>query len=255
MHHARPRRFLGALTTLAALAAAGLATLPAEAAVPPTRTVEVAYGDGPVTQTSWDEPIALVFEGRKGDQVSVVSSLRPDGCDTGEDIVLTGPGGEVAQPASLFYRLPASGRFTFSYRQDCWDEVNSEEGSLRHSSALQLVKLRMKDVAAGERVKIPFQQGYVAAVRITLQSHERPLEIPAREWDDLITPYAERTTTFGAGSPIQDWYNGYGSPIVLRKGLRVPGFHVPHSRVRYHKPFIFYRIDAGITLKLRHLHR
>ncbi|MDT0183539.1 hypothetical protein Q9S36_25450, partial [Microbacterium sp. ARD31] len=248
---------LGALTTLAALAGGGLATLPAEAsgpAAPATRTVEVAYGDGPVAQTSWDEPIDLVFRGEKGDRVSVVTSLKPDGCDTGEDLVLTGRDGEVPQPESLFYRLPASGRYTFSYRQDCWDSTNDEHNpTLRYPARLQLVKLRVKDATAREEVSIPFQTGYVAAVRIALQRHERPLEIPALEWDDLITPYATRTTIAGAGTPIQDWYHGYGTKIVLKKGARVPGFNVSHSRVRYGKPFVFYRIDAGITLTLRHV--
>lgn len=248
------RRLVGTLTAAAAVAGAGLATLPAEAAAPPTRTVEVAYGAGPVTQATWDEPIDLVFRGKKGDEVSVVSSLRPDYCDTGEDLVLSGLDGEVPQRESRFYRLPVSGRYTFSYRQDCWDDVNSEEGALRHSSALQLVKLRMKDAVTGAKVTVPFQTGYVAAVRIALERHERPLEIPALEWDDLITPYATRTIAAGVGSPIQDWNNGYGSTIVLKQGSRVPGFDVPHSRVRYGKPFIFYRIDAGITLRLRHVH-
>ena len=247
------RRLVGALTTLAALAGAGLAPLPAEAAAPPPRPVEVAYGDRPVTQTSWDEPIDLVFRGEKGDRVSVVTSLKPDGCDTGEDLVLSGPDGEVPQPESLFYRLPASGRYTFSYRQDCWDSTNDEHNpTLRYPAQLQLVKLRMKDATVGKEVTIPFQTGYVAAVRIALQRHERPIEIPALEWDDVITPYATRTMIAGTGSPIQDWYTGYGTTIVLKKGTRVP-FSVSHARVRYGKPFVFYRIDAGITMKLRHV--
>ncbi len=258
MHQSLSRRLLGAVAALTTLASGGVAlaaTGSAQAAsAPVVRTVELAYGDGPVTQTSWDEPIALSFVGQKGDQVSVVSSLKPDYCDTGEDVTLTGPDGEVRQPESMFFRLPAAGRYTFSYRQDCWDSTNDEHNpTLRHSADVQLVKLRVVDAEPGDRVKIPFRTGYVAAIRITPRAGERPVVIPDREWDDVITPYAQRTPVAGTGYPIQDW-GGPRGEVVLKNGQRVPGFDVSHSRVHVAKPLVFYRIDAGVTLRLRHLH-
>ena len=246
MHHARPRRFLGALTTLAALIAAGLATLPAEAAVPPTRTVEVAYGDGPVTQTSWDEPIALVFAGRKGDVVGVDAILWPSPAYDCEYMTLTGPSGEVTQKMSRFWTLPSDGRYTLTYSQDCTLYAGNDPEERRDEATVQLLKVRLHDARPGRRTTLPHELGYVDALRVVLHKGEGPLTLAPRRWDGVVTPVAqEEPRSFPWG--VVDFNDIEPRSFTFTKKAMIDGVRVGLGR-----PFLFYRLDSRTSIVLRH---
>lgn len=240
------RRLLGALTTLAALTGAALATLPAEAAVPPTRTVEVAYGDGPVDQTSWDEPIDLVFRGEKGDQVGLQARLWPTPMTACEYLTLTGPSGEVTQRMSRFWTLAKDGRYTLSYRQDCVLFAGNDPQARRDEAQLQLMKLRVHDARPGRRTTLAHETGYIDALRVVLHKGEGPLTLPARRWDGVVTPVAqEEPRPFAWG--VYDFNDSEPRSFTFTRKARID-----EVRVGLRRPFLFYRMDSETSVVLRH---
>lgn len=243
MTHAR--RLLGALTTLAALVGAGLAPLPAGAAPPPTRTVEVAYGDGPVTQASWDEPIDLVFTGRKRDRVGVQARLWPVPQAECERLTLTGPSGAVTQRMSRFWTLPETGRYTLSYSQDCALYAGNDPQERRDAAELQLVKLRVHDARPGRRTTLPYRTGYVDALRVVLRKGQGPLTLPARRWDAVVTPSAQQQPRPLAWSVV-DFDDVAPESFTFTRKTRIGD-----ERVGLGRPFLFYRMDSRTSVVLR----
>ncbi|KQV71403.1 hypothetical protein ASC64_05055 [Nocardioides sp. Root122] len=239
------RRLIGALTTLAALAGAGLATLPAEAAALPIRTVEVAYGDGPVTQASWDEPIDLVFRGEKGDQVGLQARLWPTPMTACEYLTLTGPSGEVTQRMSRFWTLPKDGRYTLSYSQDCVLFAGNDPQARRDEAQLQLMKLRVHDARPGRRTTLAHETGYIDALRVVLRKGQGPLTLPARRWDGVVTPVAqEEPRPFAWG--VYDFNDSEPRSFTFTRKARID-----EVRVGLGRPFLFYRMDSKTSVVLR----
>ena len=240
------RRLLGALTTLATLGSASLAAMPAEAALPPTRTVEVAYGDGPVTQASWDEPIALTFVGKEGDVVAVQSRLWPWPAYACEYVTLTGPSGEVTQRMSRFWTLPSDGRYTLTYSQDCTLYAGNDPEERRDEATIQLLKVRIHDARPGHRTTLPHVLGYVDALRVVLHRGEGPLTLDPRRWDAVVTPVAqEEPRSFPWG--VVDFNDMEPRSFTFTKNARIDGVRVGLGR-----PFLFYRLDSRTSIVLRH---
>lgn len=249
MHHALSRRLLGAVAALATLASGGIAlaaTGSAEAAAAPAvRAVDVAYGDGPVTQASWDEPIELSFAGTKGDRVGIEAVLSPAPTYACEDITIAGPSGEVVQEMSRFWTLPRSGRHTLAYSQDCTLYAGNDPQPRRDEATLQRMKLRVHDARPGRRTTLPLTQGYVDALRVVLHRGEGPLTLEARTWDGVVTPAQDRPRD--VAWPVVDFDDPVARSFTFTGKARIDGVRVGLGR-----EFRFYRLDSRTSVRLRH---
>jgi hypothetical protein len=220
--------------------------MPAEAAAPPTRPVEVAYGDGPDTQSSCDEPIALVFEGNAGDVVAVQPRLWPWPVYACEYRTLTGPSGEVTQRMSRFWTLPSDGRYSLTYSQDCVLYAGNDPQLHRDEATIQLMKVRFHDARPGRRTTLPHELGYVDALRVVLHKGEGPLSLAPRRWDGVVTPVAQkepRSSPWG----VVDFNDAESRSFTFTKKALVDGVRVGLGR-----PFLFYRLDSRTSVVLRH---
>lgn len=243
-----------AVTTAAALSPGLSGSVAAAPSTLDTKSVMVAYGDGPVAQEAWDQEVRVTFRGAEGDRVSMSSSITGfvDDCEV---LDLTGPGGSVPQRVHGFHVLPSSGRYTFTYSQDCWAS-GGEAPAWRVESSLQLLKLRVKRVRPGARVTLPARQGYVTAAGVAIGARTPPLVLrpttSSEEGTTVATPQAQLLLR-----PTQPLVSeeAVAGPALLERGAPMEiNSQDDATSLRTHRGFhLFYRIGEPLTVHLSRL--
>lgn len=247
------RAALPALALAAPLLLSGSPVAGASAA-PAPKTAVVAYGDGPVFQDAWDQPVRLTFEAEAGDLVALTASDDLY-CET---IELTGPGGVVGQPASKFHVIPAAGTYTFEYEQTCpwWGGADTAPHA---AVGLQLLKGRVVPVRLrGGKVRLEADLGYVDIAKVVVRRRDEPMVLEANggpggrtRWDAVF----EEADLHGAQLPARpldvDVWGEVGPDVILEPGGYVESIN--YGLVRPGVPRYFYDLGLARTVRLHPL--
>lgn len=142
------------------------------------KTVTRSYGGGVVRQDDRDQRLRINFRGKRGDLVTVISNPFPGspGCER-TSLVRLDKDRVIRQRRSGLWRLPKNGRFTITYRQDCYQAVgNDDTGSGEYRANVQLTKVVPHPLTAGGApVDLKLDRGYLhAGVAFAVQPDRTP---------------------------------------------------------------------------------
>ena len=211
-----------------------VATSASAAAPDQDRRVGVRFGQT-VTSAS-GEAVRLVFRGRRGQLVTLRTTVSqdeyPDRC---ESIVLRKGGHRVVQHAPGLWRLRSTGKFRLDYTQDCkdpYDKYGSEYDS--HLTLARVVVGRRGDAV---RHGTDRDAALVRAVKVRLG--KRPLRlseayvVPAhrrtKDAQNAYQPYCATHRLVAGRTPSQD---GTACSFRARKGDRYLVFGGTETRIR-----------------------
>lgn len=221
---------------------------------PAAKTAVVAYGDGPVFQDAWDQPVQLTFEAEEGDLVALTAS-EDLYCET---IELTGPGGVVGQPASRFQVIPAAGTYTFDYEQICpwWGGADTAP---HLAVGVQLLKGRIMPVhLRGGKVRLEADPGYVDIAKVVVGRRDGPVVLEANggpggrtRWDAVFEEDDLRGAQLPARPLDVEVWPEVGPDVILEPGGYVES--IEHGLVRPGVPRYFYDLGLARTVRLHPL--
>lgn len=220
------RRFAAlALTAVAALLPAAGATSAPSRSDKPVKTVTRAYGGGVVRQDDRDQRLRINFRGKQGDLVTLISDPFPGspGCERTR-LLRRDKDRSVPQQRSGLWRLPTSGRFTITYRQDCYQAVGNDDlGSGKYRSSVQLTRVVPHLLyPGGPAVTLKLSRGYLLAGVLRL-SDARAVRVEAvspSPYDQierlLVPPSMERRT--GPGDTFDSSGCDSYAPVIAQAG-------------------------------------
>lgn len=239
---------LPALALVAPLLLSGSPVAGASAG-PAAKTAVVAYGDGPVFQDAWDQPVQLTFEAVEGDLVSVASAADHD-CET---IKLTGPGQDNRKSGSEFHAITQTGTYTFEYDQVCDDPLHPQAPGA--PVGVQLLKARIVPVRLGERtVRLAADQGYVDVAEVVVRERDEPLVLEANGGPDHRLTWTwvyEASDVLGRTSgnePLGAYPGWIGPDVVLQPGGYEP--NLLSGPVEAGEPLYFYTVGVARRVRL-----
>ncbi|MEO5663153.1 MAG: hypothetical protein ABIR39_07705 [Nocardioides sp.] len=227
-------RCLSVLLSTSLVLAAAASAVPTQAAVsddrPSVKTVSRAYGAGVVRQNDRDQRLRINFRGKQGDLVTLVSSpvSGDPGCERTE-LWRVDNDRRVQQKVAALWRLPRSGRFTITYRQDCYLSPGMDEpGNGEYLASVQLTKVVPHPLApGGAPVDLPRERGYLHAAVLTLPD-TRAVGVTAASGDFerlLVAPSMEARR--GPGDTFDSSTCVSYSPVVVQAGWGIA--HNPPS--------------------------